>query len=351
MIVLAIILAALVAVTLYTQLAAPTNTGPWTKTYTYPLQVGGTSAVVGQSCVDSAGYVYCIGGDDANSNPSSAVYYAQASTVGVGNWTLSANPYPQSIEFESCVTASGYVYCVGGTHDADGDDTNASYYATLSPSGVGTWTETTPFPIATDALSCAATVGDLYCVGGENETTGTNATTVMSRSVWYASVSSTGIGTWNPSADYPAGLYFPGCSSLGSYVYCVGGENAQLDPQNATYYAYVTSSGMGPWTVAPDYPIQTIAESCATSYSSIYCVGGLESGGTTTSSVYYAAISSAGVGSWQSAPSYPIGVATECVSNAGFLYCIGGYESSTGTTGDSYYALLNPAASSSSTSA
>jgi len=122
---------------------------------------------VGQSCVDSAGYVYCIGGDDANSNPSSAVYYAEASSSGVGNWTVSANPYPKAIEFESCGTASGYVYCVAGTHDANGDDTNASYYATLSPLGVGPWVETTPFPVATDALSCSTTVGDLYCVGGE----------------------------------------------------------------------------------------------------------------------------------------------------------------------------------------
>ena len=347
MIILAIILVGLVAVVLYTTLSAPTNTGPWTQTYTYPLQAGGSSAVVGQSCVDSAGYVYCIGGDDANSNPSSAVYYAEASSSGVGNWTVSANPYPQTIEFESCTTASGYVYCVAGTHDANGDDTNASYYATLSPLGVGPWVETTPFPVATDALSCATTVGDLYCMGGENETTGTNATTTLSSAVWYASVSSTGIGTWKQSADYPVGLYFPSCTSLGGYVYCVGGENAQHVPENATYYAYVTPAGMGPWTAAPDYPIQTIAESCATSYSSIFCIGGLESGGTTTSAVYYASVSSAGLGSWQSAASYPIGVATDCVSNAGLLYCVGGYESSVGPTGNSYYALLNATASSS----
>jgi len=41
MIILAIILVGLVAVVLYTTLSAPTNTGPWTQTYTYPLQAGG----------------------------------------------------------------------------------------------------------------------------------------------------------------------------------------------------------------------------------------------------------------------------------------------------------------------
>ena len=348
-IVLAIVLVGLIALTLYSSFSTPSSSGPWHKTYSYPLQTGGVPGVVGQSCVESAGYVYCIGGQDANSVPTSAVYYAPASTVGVGNWTLSANPYPQPIVFESCSSASGYVYCVGGTHDANGDDTADSYYATLSPSGVGAWTQTTQFPIAIDAPSCSSAVGNLYCVGGENETSGTNSTTTNSRSVWYAPISPSGIGTWSPTAVYPAGLYFPSCSSLGSYVYCVGGENAQESPQNATYYAYVTPSGMGAWASAPDYPIQAIAESCVTSDASLFCIGGLQSGGASTGSVYYAGISSSGLGPWQSASSDPAGAATDCVADAGFLYCVGGFNSNSGVTGDSYYALLNATASSSAT--
>src|SRR5208282_5187135 len=177
---------------------------------------------------------------------------------------------------------SVYVYCIGGTHNSNGDDTAASYYATLSPSGVGAWAPTTQFPVAIDAPSCVSAAGNLYCMGGENETSGTNSTTAISRSVWYAPISSSGVGTWSASAVYPAGIYFPSCSSLGSYVYCVGGENSQYAPQNATYYSYVTPSGMGAWAAAPDYPIQAIAESCVTSDSSIFCVGGLESGGSST---------------------------------------------------------------------
>ena len=346
-IVLAVVLVGLIALTLYSSFSTPPSSGPWQQTYSYPLQTGGVAGVVGQSCVESAGDVYCIGGQDANSVPTSAVYYAPASTVGVGNWTLSANPYPQPIVFVSCSSASGYVYCVGGTHDSNGDDTADSYFATLSPSGVGAWSPTTPYPIAIDAPSCVSTVGNLYCVGGENETSGTNSTTATSGSVWYAPISSSGLGGWSKSAVYPAGLYFPSCSSLGSYVYCVGGENAQESPQNSTYYSYVTSSGMGAWASAPAYPIQAIAQSCVTSDSSLFCVGGLQSGGTSTGSVYFAGISSSGLGAWQSASSYPAGVATDCVADAGFLYCVGGYNSNSGVTGDSYYALLNATASSS----
>jgi hypothetical protein len=345
---LALVIVALVAFTLYTQYSGSPSGGPWTPTFAYPLTAGGVSGVVGQSCVDSAGYVYCIGGQDANNDPTSSVYYAPASSSGVGNWTLSANPYPSPIVFQSCASASGYVYCVGGTHDSSGDDTAASYYATLSPAGVGAWVAGTPYPVPTDALSCTTAVGDIYCVGGENETTGTNATTTISLSDWYAPVSSSGIGAWNRGGDYPTNHYFPSCSGLGSYVYCVGGEDAQDNPQNSTYYAYVTPSGMGPWAAAPDYPIQTIAESCVTSYSSVYCIGGLQSGGTSTAAVYYADVTSAGLGPWQAAPSYPLGVATDCVADSGFLYCVGGYSSNSGASGDSYYALLNATASSSS---
>ncbi len=348
-ILLAVVLVGLVAISAYSQLAAPSSTGPWKQSFEYPLVVGGTSAVVGQSCVDSAGYVYCVGGEGANQNPTNSVYYSPASSVGVGNWTASANPYPQAITFESCASASGYVYCVGGQKDSSADDTNSSYYAPLTPSGVGPWASSTPYPVPIDALSCVASVGDLYCMGGENETSGTNSTTTLTGSVWFAPISSSGVGTWTQAADYPARVFFPSCTGLGSYVYCVAGEDAQDNPVNSTYYSYVTSSGMGPWTATSGYPIDTLAESCVTSYSLLYCIGGLESGGTTISSVYFASASSASLGQWQAAPSYPLGIATDCVAGPGLLYCVGGYESSNeAPTGDSYYALLNATAGGSS---
>lgn len=347
-IVLAIVLAGLITISVYSQLTTSSSTGPWKQSYPYPVKISGSTGVVGQSCADSAGYVYCVGGENANSpsgyNLTNSVYFAAASSLGVGNWTVSANPYPLPISFQSCATASGYLYCVGGTRDASGDDTASSYYAPLTPTGVGPWVSGTPYPVAIDALSCVASVGDLYCIGGENETSGNNSTTSLSSTVWYAPVSSSGIGTWSLAASYPPGVYFPSCTGLGTYIYCVGGENAQYDPENATYYSFVTSLGMGPWTPASSYPTDTIAQSCVASNSNLYCVGGLESGGGTTQAVYFATVSSSTLGPWRAAPSYPETIATDCVSSAGFIYCIGGYDSNTGATGDSYYAMLNATA-------
>ena len=157
---------------------------------------------------------------------------------GIGNWTASANPYPLSVTFQSCVTASGYVYCVGGTHDSTGDDTAASYYAPLSPAGVGSWAAGTPYPVATDALSCVGAVGDIYCVGGENETTGTNSTTALSRSGLVRPRLLVRHRDLEPRSRLSGQSLLPQLLRSGrSYIYCVGGEDAQDNPQNATYYS------------------------------------------------------------------------------------------------------------------
>jgi hypothetical protein len=347
------VLVVLVAFALYDSTSAPpASSGPWNRAYPYPLQAGGSAGVVGQSCVESAGYAYCIGGQDQDGGLTSAVYFAQAASSGVGNWTLSSNSYPLAVFHQSCAPYSGYVYCVGGARDQDGDDVASSYFASLSPAGVGNWSKTTSFPIPVDALSCVASVGDLYCVGGEAESSGTNATTSLNDSVWYARLSSSGIGAWSRGSDYPGGIYFPSCAELASFVYCVGGEDSLQTPENSTYYAYLTPSGMGPWTPGPAYPIPSLAVSCGGSDSSLYCVGGFESGGATTDAVYVSQISSSStLGTWQPVSSYPEAVQTDCVTSAGFLYCIGGFDSSTnGPTGDSYFALLNGTAATSSQS-
>jgi len=349
-VVMVVILAGLIALNFYSGFSTSTSSNGWNPIPAYPLETGGARSVVGQSCVDSAGYVYCIGGEDTNNTPTSSVYFSEVSTSGIGNWSLSSNPYPTPIVFQSCATSSGFVYCVGGVHDTLGSDTAASYYAALSPAGVGTWSATTPFPVPADALSCVASSSAIYCVGGENETDGTSASTRISSSVWYAGLSSTGIGDWARASDYPANVYFPSCSSLGSYVYCVGGEDSAHAPENSTYFSYVTSSGMGAWTAGPEYPIQVIAASCATVYSSIYCVGGLQTGGATASSVYSSITTPSGMGKWQPGPAYPSGVATDCAANVGVLYCVGGYSAGTGPTGDGSFIALSAIAAASTSS-
>jgi len=335
-----VVLLILVGISLYRQSSNPSPAGPWHETTPYPLQSNGAAGVAGQPCLTSNNTVYCVGGQDVNGDPNSKVYSASLSGAGIGNWT-SANTYPTDVMFQPCVSYGGYAYCVGGTYDSGADEIAYAYYATISASGLGAWIQTTSYPIPADTQSCVASTGFMYCIGGENETAGTNATSAFSNSAWYAPISSAGIGSWNRTTAYPGQIYFPSCAAFGDYIYCVGGEDNGGNPQRATYYAMLSSGGIGPWTKTTTYPFQGAGQDCLTSSSYIYCVGGWTGGSSYTDSVYFALISPNGIGTWTQAGAYPVGLTTSCVLNsAGYLYCIGGYAGSSGPTEVTYYGLL-----------
>jgi hypothetical protein len=281
---------------------------PWTETTSYPVSDY-------LSCVTSGGYVYCL-----STEYSSATYYAAVSSSGVSAWTATT-PYPTSIAGESCVTSGGYIYCVSGINGSLGPrPTQSVYYAPLSSSGIGAWSRTTNYPVGMIALSCTASGGYAYCVGG-SETVGT----LESNLVYYAPLSSSGVGAWAQTTNYPVTVADESCAASGSYIYCVGGWTA-LGPRevNATYSAPLSSGGVGSWSPGPVYPLggqsNDTTLSCSTMAAYLYCVGG------DSSSVYYANLPPSGaIGPWTSTANYPIHVASpSCIVAASTLTCIAG---------------------------
>ncbi len=337
LIILVVVIVAIIALSALATLLFPASSSPWKKTAEYPLQIDGTVGVAAQSCVNSTAYVYCIGGEDANSSPHNAVYTSSAISSSSGNitsWTLDSTSYPSPIYGEACVVSSGYIYCVGGTYDDLGDDIASSYYAPLSSNGVvGSWTRTTAYPIPVDSQSCVASSGYIYCMGGFDEAQGTNATSYPSSYVEYAPLTSSGIGPWSNSTAYPADVYAPSCVAADSYIYCLGGLDSNSNYLNAVYYASPSSSGVGTWTRTTPYPLDQIGQACAISSGYIYCVGGYEASGY-TNAVYYATVSSGGIGAWVKAANYPLSTWTTCVILSGHLYCVGG------ESGATYYVSL-----------
>jgi N-acetylneuraminic acid mutarotase len=277
----------------------------------YPLKIDP------QSCEIYSGYIYCVGGDWMNGGDyTSAVYYAPVSNSGVGVWTNTTS-YPTNIYDQSCAIYSGYIYCVGGyaTYPSaiPGNPpvggvtvTDATYYARVSSSGVGSWNRTTSYPTGVAMQSCAIYSGYIYCVGGANPG-GDNV------GDYYAQISSSGVGVWIGTASYPAGLNAlieQSCAIYSGYIYCVGeGPASAANPlTNATYYAPVSSSGLGAWNRTTSYPTGISYPSCTTYSGYIYCVGGLASsahGVVANNATYYAPLSSSGVGNWTSTSSYP----------------------------------------------
>jgi hypothetical protein len=118
-----------------------------------------------------------------------------AHAEAITSWVKTTS-YPSSPNDQSCVASDNYIYCVGGfTASANGGSLNSVYYAPLSSAGIGTWTRTTNYPSPVDSLSCVASGDYIYCVGGTDNF-------APSSSVYFAHISSSGVGAWQGTTAY-----------------------------------------------------------------------------------------------------------------------------------------------------
>jgi len=294
----------------------------WVPTTGYPF------AVEAFSCVSSGGYVYCVGGAN-DTSPTTVVgdmngtYYASLSGTGVGPWMPTTN-YPIGIQDQSCVSSTDYIYCVGGyTGGLDGKNTAAVYYASLSPSGIGPWAPTTPYPNPGGG-DCMTDSGYIYCVGPHYNGTAFTSTS----DVYFAPLSANGIGNWSESVGFPART--AGCSGSGGYVYCFGGGNCPPAPPphdcpSPSYFAPLSSNGSGVWNLTSELPTAGFgAYVTADSYEYYFA-----------NEVYVAHLSADGIGGWATTTPYPdSGAVASCVADGLYVYCIGG------STNDVYFARI-----------
>jgi DNA-binding beta-propeller fold protein YncE len=274
--------------------------GAWNATTGYPLSAGD------ETCVSSSGYIYCVGGVGVIDN----VEYAPLTSSGIGQWA-STTSYPTGIVAQSCVSSDDYIYCVGGQLRAGA--AAAAYYAPLSSSGVGAWASTTNYPVPVDYQSCATNGGYIYCVGGLAE--GYLAPT---GAVYYAPISSSGIGAWSAGGSYPIATEDETCVIAAGNIYCINGYDS---PENAVYYAPISSStgSLGDWlgtTMFPAGYFAVLSEPCVAPDGYIYCIGNHNSS-------YDAPASASGVGVWTATT--PVS-AVSCVTSGTYIYCLGGPE-------------------------
>ncbi len=322
--------------------AGAQSLGQWTSTTDYPIHVAG------DSCATYAGYVYCVGGFDASGNDYNDVYFAQLSASGVGSWSA-ASTYPAKVDSTACFTGAATIYCVGGENAAG--VISSVYAASISPSGLGKWSSAAPYPHSIASASCVAYSGYVYCVGGFNNLA------EGSSSTYYASISS-GLSAWVSTTPYPFNVFTVPCVAQAGYIYCiagqqentVGGTGATTNfPTDQVYFAPLSSSGIGSWSSSSAYPQPLASPSCVAYSGDVYCLGGYGRTQLSNSSAYSSEISSSGVVSWTATTPYPIPFdLSSCVSDFSHVYCIGGR--SYGNNGLSvlssdYYAALSPSQS------
>ena len=320
-------------------LAHAESIGQWTTTTKYPLALGG------ESCVAVSTRIYCVGGFGGGGNSHNQVYSATLGASGIGNW--SAEPtYPINIDSASCVNATGGIYCVGGENYPN--NVSNVYFASFSSSGlysINSWSGVGSYPNALAGVSCVAYSGYIYCIGGFTN----NGDEVGS--AYYASTSS-GLGVWSSTTQYPLAVDRESCTVIASYIYCVGGETVngsnQNSPIDSVYYAPLSSSGIGQWAAGLAYPTALAALSCTPDSGYVYCIGGFDSQLLGSTNAYFGQASASGVVSWTDLAQYPIPVDTSsCVTTAGYIYCVAGNsvtqssQSALNPTSSAYYAAIS----------
>ncbi len=360
-IVIALILIGLFAISPAIRPASGESVASWNPSSTYPLHgvccfPGPYQPVYGLgwlSCVTNSNTIYCVGGGNYyTSDVSKLVYYATLSSSGIGPWTPTNN-YTIPIRSESCVTSGGYIYCVGGFTNqpcftppcAYAGSVNVVSYAPLTGSGVGTWKNTTSYPSYVDSESCVASSGDIYCVGGENNS-------IASTSVYYATLSSSGVGPWSLTTNYPLSIVSESCVPSTGDIYCVGGDFGNGTSSDSVYYATPSGSGVGAWSSTTNYPTPIEAQQCVPYSGYAICIDGLQTGyDYDRSAVYFGQLSNTGVSNWIGSTSYPLNLDSfACGTNSNYLYCVGGNVQGGGVNHTFYTQILSPTSTSESTS-
>ncbi|MDV3293483.1 MAG: hypothetical protein LYZ70_04355 [Nitrososphaerales archaeon] len=345
--------------------ASATGIGAWTESTDYGASAGssgaGGIAVGSQACVTNNGYIYCVGGS-GSSGIISKVFFSQLSSSAVGAWTETTDYGASSgtggtggviIANQACVAYNGYIYCVGGVGGSFSSSVLSKvFYAQLSSSGVGAWSETTDYGAASGTSgsggvrvqgeSCVAYNGYIYCVGGF-------APGGVSK-VFYAQLSSAGVGAWTETIDYAASSGTngsggisgdPTCVGASGNIYCVGGITNTIWISK-DFYASLSSTGVGAWSETVDYgatsgstgtgghPIEGPA--CGVSGTQIYCVGGYDD---PVSRCFYVAYSASGLASWTGCTDYGATSGTDgnggimlynhaCIISGQLIVCAGG---------------------------
>ena len=291
------------------------------------------------------GYIYCIGTRAAY--PSNQVNFAPLYTNGsIGAWKPTA-PYPYYKYGLGCVANDNYLYCMpaGPAPQNATGNLSITYYAKLTPNGIGEWIKTTPYPIQSSQMICTNPYNNItYCVG-----TGSGNSS-QERKVFYARLTPNGIGNFIETTPYPIPFYAARCSTYGGYVYCIGddwgggnvtttcktsyqkpnGEELTLcstyyASQNTSYRAPILSNGsLGAWSNASlvRYPAPLFAAGCLPYGNYFYCVGGIAENRTLS---FYAPVTPAGLGAWNTTSAFPVPhLGVPCtISGTGYIYCIG----------------------------
>ncbi len=265
------------------------------------------------------GYIFVAGGctSSACSSNFSTVYSAKVNADGtVGGWQT-LNTLPGALASISGVAANGYLYALGGNNASTGTS-SAVYFAAIKADGtIGSWNTTSTLPSVLQNHAVVTSNGYIFAIGGYN---GAVASTVFSAKI----LGNGTLETWQTLNTLPGLRSWPGAAAYNGYIFVIGGDSGANS--STVYSAPVKADGtIGSWSTLNTIPtiLSEMAVSVANGY--IYVAGGTN-GSATVSTLFSAQITADGkVGSWSTLATMPAVLQRQgLVTNGSYLFLVGG---------------------------
>src|SRR5690349_1092123 len=231
------------------------------------------STIVRYAYAQSGQDLYVLGGVSDGTRVSAANRYNATTNA----WTPLA-PVPVASEAPTAALLDGKIYLAEGD---TGDSLNIYDIAT------NTWSSGAPRPGYTNNYGAAAGAfgGKVYVVGGSAG--GTDTTSVYTVAT----------NSWTTGAPAPVGFFLAGYTTVGQYLYVVGGFTSASPSSNSNVTMRLDMS-TGTWTVGPTYTPARADEGIASSGNTLYALGGDTPGGAFFDSS--SAVDSLDVSAWPS---------------------------------------------------
>ena len=225
------------------------------------------------------GYIYAIAGIDNAGTTLSAVDYAAINANGsLGTWAETTS-YPLATNnAASPFCANGRIYTFSGNTASLGNE-NRVYYATPAADGsISSWIQSGTTPIAVSHNDSAVYNNYVYIIGGRQHVAGIMQSTVLS-SVYYAPINDDGtLGSWQSTTSLTTGRWRHAAIAYAGHIYVLGGmaTTSTADPTlSSVERATLNSNGtVSAWDVDSSDSSFSRADISAFAYNGMICMSG-----------------------------------------------------------------------------
>jgi hypothetical protein len=213
----------------------------WTETTPLPVAVSGHKALsisVEIDDITTNQYVFVTGGRNGNGEASDQVVTGLINANGtISSWASTTSlPQPRSFHaavaatpFNSKVNGSGFIFILGGTNANGSAVADVSFAALNNDGTLEAWSNSRALPEALYSTGAVIFRSSIYVAGGVDANNSTVA------KAYKAKINENGqLGEWETLPELPSGVAYHGFMSFGGFLYSVGGETGITTPDEGT---------------------------------------------------------------------------------------------------------------------